>query len=55
MLQLSRLGIRNLATDDLVYSKGLKTIKTTKLLVLHGQKGKNNIELQLKIDLSIRL
>ena len=43
MLQLSRLGIRNLATDDLVYSKGLKDYKDNKIVGATWSKGKNNI------------
>ena len=40
MLQLSRLGIRNLANDDLVYSQGLKDYKYNKIVNATWSKGK---------------
>ena len=40
MLRLSRLGIRNLANNDLVYSQGLKDYKDNKIINATWSKGK---------------
>lgn len=48
MLQLSRLGIRNLATDDLVYSKGLKDYKDNKIVSATWSKGKKQYRVTIK-------
>ena len=40
MLRLSRLGIRNLAIDDFVYSRGLKDYKDNKIVNATWSKGK---------------
>lgn len=44
MLRLSRLGIRNLASDDIVYSQGLKGYKNNKIISATWSEGKNNID-----------
>ena len=48
MLQLSRLGIRNLATDDLVYSEGLKDYKDNKIVSATWSKGKKQYRVTIK-------
>ncbi len=48
MLQLSRLGIRNLATDDIVYSKGLKDYKDNKIVSATWSKGKKQYRVVIK-------
>ena len=37
MIQISRTGIRNLASNDTVYARGLNTIRKTVLSVRHIQ------------------
>lgn len=48
MLQLSRLGIRNLANDDLVYSQGLKDYKDNKIVNATWSKGKQQYRVVIK-------
>lgn len=59
MLRLSRLGIRSLATDDLVYSKGLKDFKDNKIISATWSKGKKQyrviIEDKFKFQVEINV
>ncbi len=48
MLQLSRLGIRNLANSDLVYSQGLKDYKDNKVVSATWSKGKKQYRIVVK-------
>ncbi|NLJ89326.1 MAG: DEAD/DEAH box helicase [Clostridiales bacterium] len=48
MLQLSRLGIRNLASSDLVYSQGLKDFKDNKVVNATWSKGKKQYRIIVK-------
>ena len=48
MLRLSRLGIRNLASDDIVYSQGLKGYKNNKIISATWSEGKKQYRLTIK-------
>ncbi len=48
MLQLSRLGIRNLANSDLVYSQGLKDYKDNRIVNATWSKGKKQYRIVVK-------
>lgn len=48
MLQLTRLGIRNLAYDDLVYSQGLKDFKDNKITNATWSKGKKQYRITIE-------
>lgn len=48
MLHLSRLGIRNLATDDLVYSRGLKDYKENRIVSATWANGKKQYRIMVE-------
>ena len=48
MLRLSRLGIRNLANDDLVYSQGLKDYKDNRIVNATWSKGRQQYRIVIE-------